>query len=375
MNKLFTLLFIFFSVTCFHVNAQVNLFEKGYIVQNGDTISGYIKNAPDLDLTQSIEFKENLAAPTTTTFTPQQITSFTFESTGIIHAAVIADIIKDATTHKVERFAKLLLSGYTSLYKLELPTNELSIEIQKQNTFVYVLKKDGAYHTLGVYETYNNGTIRTNNRYRVILRAIFVDCETYEDNLDRLPFDDESIIEEVKKYNTCKAPASISNIYTIKPKPLIKHGFEGSYAKGSISKKKDYAGEGYALGYFWDVMHTDKSRHVSGKLGIGFMLYDYEDINYRDEPITESVIYLRFPVALQYNIIKDLKSDFIPFINFGATAQVSDELQIMQSVNIGMFYDRLRLSVGIENTRFTKGMTLFNFGVGIRLDDALRIPL
>lgn len=371
MNKLFTLLFIFFSVSFFHVSAQVNLFEKGYIVQNGDTVSGYLKNAPDLELTQSIEFKDNPAATSTTTYTPQQITSFTFEGTGIVHHVVTADIIKGNTNHQVERFAKLLLSGYTTLYKLELPADELSIELQKQNTFVYVLKKDAAYHTLGVYETYNNLTLRTNNRYRVILRALFTDCETYDDNLDRLPFNDKSIIQEVRKYNTCKAPVSVTKVHIIKPEPLIKHGFEGSYAKGSISDEKNYKGEGYAFGYFWDIMHTDKSRHLSGKLGIGIMLYDYKDISSRDEPITESGIYLRFPVALQYNIIQDLKSNFVPFINFGATALLTDELQMMQSVSIGMYYDRLRLSAGFENTRFTKGLTLLNLGVGIRLDNAL----
>lgn len=371
MNKLFTLLSTIFFVISFSVTAQVNLFEKGYIVQNGDTITGYLRNAPDLELTYSIEFKENLAAATTITYTPQQITSFTFEDTGIIHSAVTAEIIKGSETYRVERFAKLLLSGYTSLYKLQLPTNELSIELQKQNTFVYVLKKDAAYHTLGVYETYNQTAVTTNNRYRVILRAVFVDCKTYEDKLDRLPFNDESIIEEVRKYNTCKDPASVSKVHIIKTAPLIKHGFEGLYAKGSISERTHYKGEGYSVGYFWDIMHTDKSRNVSAKIGFGFMLYDYEDIDFEDKPIKETVVYLRLPVALQYNIIKDLKSDFIPFISFGATLSISDYMEVLPGVGVGTYYKRLKLSAGIENTKLSKGMTLVNFGVGIRLDDTL----
>ena len=93
-----------------------------------------------------------MATVTTTTYTPQQITSFTFETTGITHAVVSAEILKGATTYQAEQFAKFLRSGYTSLYKLELPENELPIELQKQNTFVYVLKKDATYYTLGVYE-------------------------------------------------------------------------------------------------------------------------------------------------------------------------------------------------------------------------------
>ncbi|HEY4652769.1 MAG TPA: hypothetical protein VIG72_15235, partial [Pontibacter sp.] len=308
MNNIFTILLLLFSFISLQAAAQVSSFEKGYVVQHADTLHGYIRNVPEINLTKSIEFKKDFEAENSTAYTPQDISSFSFGNSGIVYTTIEAEILTGTTITQVKRFAKLLTSGYTQLYKLPIPEEEQAIVLSKQNTNLYILKKNNTYYTLGLYETLSGGILKTNPRYKGVLRAVFSDCKGYKDNLDRLTFNDKSIMGEVSKYNLCMAPEMQTQVHASKVKATVKHGIEAFYIKGFISDgKTDHEGEGYSGGYFWDILHPDKSRQISAKVGIGLMSYNYSYYKreffqtFTEEKIAESALYIRIPIAAQYN--------------------------------------------------------------------------
>ncbi|MBB6612005.1 hypothetical protein H7F15_13225 [Pontibacter sp. Tf4] len=388
MIKIFTPILLLLSVISLQAAAQASSFEKGYVVQEGDTLHGFIRNVPETDLTKSIEFKKEFTAEKSTVYTPLEISSFSFGNSGIVYSAVEAEILKGATISRVQRFAKLMTSGYTQLYKLPLPQEEQSIVINKYNTNLYILKKDGTYYTLGLYETLSEGILKTNARYKGTLRAIFSDCKDYKDNLDRLAFNDKSIMDEVGKYNACMAPKTQTQIHTVKTKAVVKHGLEAFYTKGSKpDDDSNYEGEGYAVGYFWDIIHSGTSRQLSGKIGLGVMSYSYTYYrnsffsNYNDEKVSESALFLRVPIVAQYNFGDAVYSNVLPFLSFGVTTLLnvnSDSnarpehpgLTILNSVGAGMYYNRIRLGVQLENHKLsTENLTTLNFSLGFRIDN------
>jgi len=375
MIKRFTTLLLFLLTLYFSANAQSSIFDKGYIIQKNDTIRGYLKNAPELDLTKQLYFKSDLNQDSLINYKPTDITGFGFEASGINYASVKAEIIKGSDYRQTIRFAKLLLSGYTNLYKLQLPEEEQSVIFTKSNTHLYILKKDTIYYTLGSYEIQNGDKVNTNKRYVGMLRAAFADCVTYTDNLDRLKFDEESIIKEVIKYNTCKNPALQNNVHETETALVTKHGVEVLFATQNASNEfYDLDGRGYAAGYFWDIIHPDKSRRYSAKLGVNFMYfaYNYKEKNETEESGIEHL--LRFPLSVQYNLKDALVSQTLPFINVGFTAQLTSggrltDLLPYPSIGFGVYHKRFRYAFLLENDgmKFSNPKIL-NFSVGMRLD-------
>lgn len=374
MSKLFTLISILFLLSFIKVNAQSTLFEEGYIIQQADTIHGYIKSASDPDLSTSILFRTDLNTEAKI-YQPGEITGFHLKGSGFYYATVKAEIRKDTVAKQVERFAKLLLRGYTDLYKLPIPAEEQSIVLQRQNMYLYVLEKESAYYTLGLYETLEKNLISLNKRYIGILRAVFNDCENYEDNLDKLSFDDKSIIAEVTKYNLCKNPVSQTQVQKYNSKPVIKHGLEGNYAQFYKPDNADnYKAQGYFAGYFMEIVFPDKSRMYSGNLGIGYMFYRYSYLDFFEKEIAGESHLIRIPLSVQYNFKDALSTGLIPFINVGLTMytlpnfRLSD-LSPMQSFGIGFNYGRMKYSFLLENEGLKlKGNKLLNFSIGIRLN-------
>ncbi|MEJ8755768.1 hypothetical protein WG947_02065 [Pontibacter sp. H259] len=368
-------------------HAQDNPFEKGYIIQNNDTIQGYIKSASDLELSKFIEFKPDLNTSSAVIYSPTDISEFHFTESKAHFASVKAEIIKGSVSQEADRFAKQLLRGYTNLYKLQLPEEEQATVLRRQYTFLYVLKKGSTYYTLGTYETQNGDIVRTNKRYIGVLRVAFLDCETYVDNLDQLKFDDKSIITEVIKYNTCRDQTQETTLVGTKIKPVVKHGPEVSMTKLYTPENKinynldaftpgynNSSAYGFAAGYFWDITQPDKSRKYTGKLGVTLMYYAYEYDSERSKKSSGTATYIRFPFSVQYNLKDALTSATTPFLNVGFTTQfalsgLKSDIVPLPSIGFGMYHKRMRYSFLLENDGLSLTYPkILNFSVGMRLD-------
>ncbi|MBJ6118500.1 hypothetical protein JAO76_09880 [Pontibacter sp. BT310] len=374
MNKLFTLLFIFFSVSIIKVNAQTSAFEEGYIINSQDTIRGYIKSASDLDLSNSVQFKTDINSEIVKNYLPGDITGFGFNNTGFRFTTVRVEIIKGSNVTYHKRFAKLILSGYTDLYKLPIPQEEQSIITSKGNTFLYVLQKDTTDYTLGLYETIIGIHVSKNKRYIGMLKAAFNDCENLKINLDRLNFNDKAILEAVTAYNTCKSPAQQSTLHVYEAKAIVKRGPELSYAQLYIPKEPaNVSGQGVSVGYFWDIIQPGESRKYSTKLGLNYMYY-LRKTDSKDPEIEDVVIHsVRLPFSVQYNLKDPIISTTVPFFSIGFTTQMTHEfnsadLMPFPSVGIGMYVNKFRFSALLENEGFKlSNPKILNVAIGFRV--------
>lgn len=379
MKKLFTLTITFLIGLSAH--AQNSIFESGYIVQNQDTIQGYIQAAPDQELSYSIKFKSNLQAAEARKYLPGDITGFGFRESGINYASVTAEVTNGSLTQRASRFAKLLLSGYTNLYKLQLPEEEQAIVLKRNNTFLYILRKDDTDYTLGHYEHMQaDGRIRHDKRYVGVLRALFLDCETQGysrdlTNLDNLKFEDKSIVEVVSAYNNCKNPSQQTVIHEYKSKYVMKHGPEASYAWLSHPKtEKTSTGQGFSMGYFWDIVQPDLSRKYSTKLGVNYFYLKQTIKNRHNGDISRAIHFIRIPLSGQVNLKDPLNSPNIPFFNVGLTAQVSkwedgSDYIPFPHIGVGMYTRKMRYAFLLENDGFgIRNPKILNLTVGVRLD-------
>ncbi|WP_162426979.1 hypothetical protein [Pontibacter pudoricolor] len=374
MNKLFTLLFIFFSVSIIKVNAQASAFEEGFIINSQDTIRGYIKSVSDLDLSKSVQFKTDINSEIVTDYLPGDIAGFGFNNTGFRFATVIVEILKGANLTYHKRFAKLILSGYTDLYKLPIPKEEQSIATTKGNTLLYILRKDTTDYTLGLYETMSSIHVQKNKRYIGMLKAAFNDCESLKLNLDKLNFNDKAILEAVTEYNRCKAPAQQSILQAYEAKAVVKRGPELSYAKLYIPKEPaNVSGQGFSAGYFWDIIQPGESRKYSTKLGLNYTYY-LRKTDSTDPEIEDVVIhYVRMPFSVQYNLKDPIISTTVPFFSVGFTTQISQKLNSadlmpLPSVGIGMYLNKFRLSALLENEGFKlSNPKILSVAIGFRV--------
>ena len=354
--------------------AQRTAFEAGYIVIKSDTIKGLILKTDEVKLGQEVQFKTSESTKVTT-YIPGDIQSFSFLKEGFIFKTVELALKQDTLVKKTNRFAKLLLKGYTTLYKLQLGDNELEAIYETENKHVYILQKNNVFYTLGQYESMIDPQhYRLNKQYHGFLISLTSDCSSIKIPED-LEFTDSQIIGVVKNYNNCIEP-NTSTSYSYKVKLIKKHGLTVSYGSlvnfyyaNSFSNSN-----ATSVGYFWDITDPARSKNSSFLTGLNYMYLSYSvPINqFASEKRQEH--YLKIPLLFQRNFYN--KTNTLPFINFGLTVQAStnNELSYVDMVPFvdfaaGAYINKFRLSVSLENSGFSiKSNKLLNFSVGYRLD-------
>jgi hypothetical protein len=381
MKKFFTLITLFLLMKL-PALAQSAGFEKGFVIQQKDTIAGFIQIASDEELSQSIKFKKDPALDSFTEYYPGDISAFGFEGNGFRFATVRVELFNGSTTRQVSRFAKLLLSGYANLYKLQLPKAEQSVILKRNNTFLYILRNDTVDYTLGQYEVMEaNSRVRLHKRYVGMLRVAFLDCTTQGDgqeafDLNKLDFNDKAIMEAVTRYNNCKNPSIHTVTYAYKTPKAIKHGVEVAYTRLLYPRNSSSGpqGQGVSAGYYWDIVQPDVSRKISTRIGLNYLYFNYSYKNQWEKEMSHAIHFFRIPLSGQVNLKDPVKSNFIPFFNAGLTAQVSKSPLGMDYVpfphmGVGLYNRRIRYALLVENDGLgLANVKLFNFSIGVRLD-------
>ncbi|GGK70516.1 hypothetical protein GCM10011405_18230 [Rufibacter glacialis] len=369
----------------FNLRAQGSLFEPGYLLKSGnDTVKGFIERSDEIKLSLGIHFKDEVSG-VARYFGPEELEGFGFEGSGLHFARVKVMIRALAPADKVTRFAKKLVSGHTSLYKLQLQEHEQSASFLTDNTHVYVVKKDTSFFTLAQYElTAANGR-GVDKRYLGMLTFLLKDCPAIPASvLATVPFQDAPLVQLLQKYNTCLDPASpsVEHHYTVASQ--VKKGPEMGYAMLYTASDIPFRNtNGYWAGFFWDVTKPDLSQRISSRLGINFLLMNYERqqeiISYdgsfhKREQVTEKdqAYFLRIPFAVQVNLRQVPKAAFSPFLNLGITPQVSfirnlerfDYLPFLH-LGAGAYVRQYKVSVSVENYGISpKADKIFSMGVG-----------
>ena len=371
-------LYLYLCILCllfsFSAFAQRTDFEAGYVVKTNDTIRGFLLKTDEVKLGKELEFKTSETSKITT-YTPEEITSFSFNKDGFIFQTVELTLRQDSVIKKTQRFAKLLLNGFTSLYKLQLEDSELRAIFELNNNYVYILQKNNVFYTLGQYETMIDAQhYRLNKHYQGLLKSLTLDCSSMKVP-EQLEFRDAEIIDVVRTYNECINP-NTSKIYSYKVKIEKKHGISVSYGTlVNFYYANSFSNSNAAsVGYFWDIANPSRNKKTSLLTGFNYMHLSYLLPVTKTQTVKIKEHYIRMPLIGQRNFYG--KRAAIPFLSFGVTLQANTDygfnyVDIVPFVDLGagVYINRFRLSLLLENSGLAfKSNKILDFGVGYRLD-------
>ena len=372
--RLYSYLVLFCLLISFSASAQRAEFEAGYVVTTIDTIRGFLLRTDEVQLGQRVKFKESETSEVYT-YSPTAIESFSFDKDGFNFHAVEFTLRQNNVVKKTQRFAKVLLKGFTSLYKLQLGDTELKPIFELTNNYVYILQKNNIQYTLGQYESMiDRKHYRLNKQYIGMLTSLTSDCSSMKIS-DRLGFEDAEIINIVRSYNDCIKPNAAQSL-SYKVKMEQKHGIIMSYGTVvNFNYKNNFSNASApSIGYFWDIANPSRSRTTSFVTGFNYMHLSYlvPIDNIKSVKINEH--YLKLPIVGQRNYYS--KRNAVPFINFGVTLQASTDygfnyLDLVPFVDlgVGVYIKKFRLSLLFENSGIDfNADKILSFGLGYRLD-------
>ena len=252
-----------------------------------------------------------------------------------------------------KRFAVLMLSGYSSLYKLEMAEKLPHIILERNNSFVYVVKKPNSWHTLSESEELKDNQQRLSKEYIQQLREVVKDCASFDlTKAEDILFLDPPFKNLIKTYNNCIQPNVASTMHKSKSPLQIKQEVNASYV--FYNAQNVVSGSGFSIGYFIDFLNPDVSKNVSGTVGINYMNFNY-DYKFRLSDIKDTVIHqknqiVRVPVSATFRL---MQGTAIPFVNVGASFYHSftDKLShVYISAGAGCFINkRVLLSAAVDN--------------------------
>ncbi|WP_205503198.1 hypothetical protein [Rufibacter psychrotolerans] len=386
MKKCLLTLLLVVSIQCYSF-AQADFFEPGYVIVRGDSLKGFIERTDETKLSVAVNFKEN-SSSAVRHYAVGELEGFGFPKDGLHFAPVPAQIRSISATETTTRYAKKLVTGYTSLYKLQLPRTEQAQEYLKDNEHVYVLKKDTTFYTLAQYEVLTDNGYRVDKRYVGLLISLLNDCPTIAPaSLHKVSFKDAALAPLISKYNSCKDPASANIAHTYKAKAMVKWGPEAGYAtvyapnKDAFLTDKDafLGGNGYWAGISWDIVAPNVSRRFSTKLGLNYLNIRYDYLSrtrngYSVKPyeVKEQRHMLRLPIGTQYNFNNAPGKKISPFVNFGLTAQFSANSDFKQKdmvpflhIGAGAYVWQYKVMAMVENLGFRPdNEKVISLGVG-----------
>lgn len=300
-------------------------FRPGYIVQNQDTIRGYVDYRGAVRNSKMTTFKSTLDS-NEQTFTPDKLAGYGFDKENKVYETKVVP----ATQAQPEQqfFLHALVKGKASLYNYRDDTD--------RDRF-YLSKDDAALVELSE-QTYTRKDPKTGKTYRVVdqpylgvLGSAFYDCtELNENRIKNVELRHSSLIKVVQAYNQCmgsgqykqeprKASFQFLPVLTFSIPSLHMAG-DHSYATGSYSS----TGIGLGAGVAMQVSNPAVSEKISLLFELLYAPYQFEGTVNRqyntgrttNHDILLDLHYLKFPGQLRYTFPK---GKVRPFFNVGAS--------------------------------------------------------
>jgi hypothetical protein len=331
--------FLFLLLLTFTIKSSFaqlkEIYEKGSITKNdGQTISGFIKNDDFKHKITSICFKTSLSNNTCLKYDTSQIISFKTERGEIYNLfnIKINNLSKDVTL-----FAKKLVDGKTSLYKSL--SNEMIFYIVKKGNKNYVLQKDRLKSGEVKIERYN---------YPGILNQITEDFSIKTKN--EVKFKEQYFIDRISSYNESKGNEYKIIKTTEKPVKFL------TFSSGlGFGKNK---GSEYFLQLNKRIYYPNFSRNTSLNIGLNYYNYQFTEPKSFGSDIEVTQTLVSVPFQFQYNL-----------------AHKSTRPYIFSGVNIAFFNkkDQNKNSL-IDKKGFQENFGFsFLFGAGLEIDIAKNI--
>lgn len=314
------LAFIFFA----QAFAQKD-FRPGYIVQDQDTIRGFVDYRGAIRNSKTTTFKSNLDAAEQS-FTPNQLAGYGYDKENKVYESKAIP----ATEAEAEQllFLHALVKGKVSLYNYRDDLDRDRFYFSKDDAALVELTE----HSYTRKDPKTGRTYRTVEKpYLGVLGSAFNDCASFSENrLKTVTLQHSSLTKAVQTYNQCmggtqyaKEPKKTS--YKLVPVltfsiPSLNMAGEHSYAKGSYSS----TGLGLGAGVAMQVSNPAFSEKISILLELLYAPYQFEgtvENNYSTGRTTTHELlfdlhYLKLPGQLRYTFPK---GKVRPFVNAGVS--------------------------------------------------------
>lgn len=378
MKRIFKFLLLFVIAIPIQVfGQQEELFKKGYyITLQGDTVSGYIEQVRHHALSRKILFKPTYESKAHQVIKPSEIKEFFLSDDKILFRPVEYSYNKDTMKIIEIRNAKVILTSFVSLYKLELPEEEQNIVFEKDNTYVYMVSKAGKFYSLDQKERLiDNRYHSLDRRYRGTLNYLFSDCPSMKTKIENLEFNDKAMSKIVKEYNSCNDSTVDTKEFEVIYKPIVKKLIQVSTA--TMLDKDVISSRAISGGFLIDILYPHLNETVSILIGINFISLDYRTkekiyrlnssipLFYRTKEKNYTLNYFRIPILGQYNFSQKKIS---PFLNLGITPAISTagRANAFVSVGGGINVYKFRISSIYEVQPDLKHFKLLNFQLGYK---------
>lgn len=291
---------------------------KGYIVSlEGDTTRGFIAYLGEAYLSDGIFFSKTEKMKDKKRYTPQDLTAFSILPN--VYETIEASVPDDSLSLSKRRFARVVLRGYASLYRLQYPEDKVEVQ--------FYLLKEGQYLLLDnaqerVVETDPVTHIEIERlyltaRYRGVLMTATRGCPDLNSQIESLLFQEAAIAKIVRAYNDCMSTRQ-SFTYKYKRKRNLDVGLE-VYKAYSLTKKNlygDYQSTGLALSLKLSDSNVSQRIYLYTRLAFYYSNYKY----IARFPVSSVGQYsLNVPVCVQVNLAKGLIRPYL-YGGFGTSA-------------------------------------------------------
>ncbi len=316
----------------------IDYFEKGYIVTlENDTVYGYIERLSESKLSVGVIFNDTIL-DTTVFYMPDQLSAFGFAD-GINFSPVLYKhtVNSFGGTEKISQtcFAKRLMTGDISLYKLQLTSIE--------GDHVYILRKGDEYYTIREnLNVLNQPEGMINRRDVGILIFLLEPCPEEKEKVGKTKFDDKEMIALLSRYSTCAAPEVEQATFNYRVKKKYTFLLDAGYTGLFTSDEYINGGE---LGILCDVYSPHLSENTSFITGLQFFYYS----NYlKDEDGNEefeNAYFFKIPLLVNTNLYRGTNKrsfDFQVGLNYVFPVFINFQ------TGISCRYKQMRLAAGYE---------------------------
>jgi hypothetical protein len=307
---------IFVVCISFITYAQLD-FRPGYVVIDGDTLSGLVDFKEGAWAFRECSFRKSAGAEIIS-YLPDDITAYGFVGDKAFQSreVKVSGVAKSV-------FMELVVKGTVSLFKRE---DE------------YWVEKDG----IGLHQLVNNvkqvdiGNDRTKQRYDNLhiatLNRMMYDCPGVKNSVEHIELSKRSLTNLVENYNKCVGDIAPTVYQSKKPWIAASVGFimganfsqlriaSASAIYDDLEGPSDWE-TSVLLGPTLDVLAPRTSEHLSFTTAILYLSTKYHSHNQRTQPIrvdddylTVDIQQLKFPIGIKYTFTG---KKIAPYINGG----------------------------------------------------------
>ncbi|MBB6612221.1 PorT family protein [Pontibacter sp. Tf4] len=306
-------------------------FRPGYLVQNGDTLTGLVDYRGAKQSSNVVIFKANQNA-SEQAFGPEHVQGFGFDKEQKLFQSKLIPAFDSLNTPQT-LFAEVLVKGQANLYFLRDPMQQDRFYISKGSAALQELRvEDFKQKNMKQGHKYGNTMLMRRELYKPVLFHNFMDCNTIKEaDIDKVVLGYNSLTAIVKKYNQCVGQEEYS-----KPQQKIKVGIGAVAGVSSSSLSFTVDGEEHLFkdnsvkpiaGFFFHFSKPTFSEKISLQAEMLFTSLYYEG-NTGDNPTipgtttTENwldVKHLKIPVMLRYSYPR---GTLRPYLHFGPVVNV-----------------------------------------------------